>query len=171
MTTMPNAKAANVAKKRITIERTFEAPVEDVWELWTTKEGIESWWGPDGFTTEVFKLELWPGGELHYAMTATAPEQAAYMKQNGMPLTNHTRGHYDEIVKYERLLFTQTADFIPGVAAYDIETLVELQPTAHGVRLVLTFDAMHDERWTNMAKMGWESELGRLDLALAKRRQ
>ena len=167
----PTGKAGKVDKKRITLERTFQAPVEDVWELWTTKEGIESWWGPDGFTTEVFKLDLRPKGELHYAMTATAPETVDFMKKNGMPLTNHTRGWYEEIVPLERLLFWQIADFVPGVAAYDVETLVELFPGPQGVRLVLTFDAMHDERWTQMAKMGWESELGRLDAALATRRK
>jgi uncharacterized protein YndB with AHSA1/START domain len=158
-------------KKRITIERTYQAPLEDVWELWTTAEGIESWWGPDGFETKVYKLELWPKGELHYAMTATAPDQIDFMKKNGMPLTNHTRGRYDEVTPMTRLAFTQIADFVPGVAAYDVETLVELSPGADGVRLVLTFDAMHDERWTQMAKMGWESELGRLDQALARRRK
>ena len=31
---------------KIRIERTYNASIEDVWELWTTKEGIESWWGP-----------------------------------------------------------------------------------------------------------------------------
>jgi hypothetical protein len=30
------------------------------------------------------------------------------------------------------------------------------------VRVVLTIDAMHDEHWTKMAVMGWESELGKL---------
>ena len=163
--------AKRAEKKRITIERTFQAPLEDVWELWTTAEGIESWWGPDGFQTKVFKLELWPKGELHYAMTATGAEQIDFMKKNGMPLTNHTRGHYDEIVPMSRLAFTQIADFVPGVAAYDVETLVELSSVAGGVRMLLTFDAMHDERWTQMAKMGWENELGKLDAALAKRRK
>jgi uncharacterized protein YndB with AHSA1/START domain len=157
-------------KKRITLERTFQAPIEDVWELWTTKEGIESWWGPDGFSTEVFKLDLWPGGELHYAMTATAPEQIDFMKRAGMPLTNHTRGHYDEVVKPSRLAFTQTADFVPGVAAYDVESLVELFPTAGGVRMVLTFDAMHDAQWTKLAEMGWRNEIEKLGRALASRR-
>ena len=61
-----------MTKKKITIERTFEASVQDVWELWTTKEGIESWWGPEGFTTTVRKIDVRVGGELHYAMTATA---------------------------------------------------------------------------------------------------
>ena len=158
-------------KKTITIERTFQAPVEDVWELWTTKEGIESWWGPDGFTTKVFKLELRPKGELHYAMTATAPEQIDFLKRAGMSLTNETRGWYDEIVPNRRLVFTQVADFVPGVAAYDVEALVELHASAQGVRLVLTIDAMHDERWTQMARMGWEGQLTRLDAALATRRK
>src|SRR5207249_6402569 len=43
--------------------------VEDVWELWTTKAGLESWWGPEGFTTAVSKLDLRPRGEFEYAMT------------------------------------------------------------------------------------------------------
>jgi hypothetical protein len=35
--------------------------------------------------------------------------------------------------------------------------------------LVLTFDAMHDEQWTNLAVMGWQSELGKLAEVLAQR--
>lgn len=156
-----------MTKKKITLERTFAAPVEDVWELWTTKAGIESWWGPDGFSTKVHKLELWPGGALHYAMTATAPEQIDFMKRAGMPLTSETRGTFDEIVKHRRLAFTQVADFVPGVAAYPIAALVELQESAQGVRMVLTVDVMHDEQWTKMAEMGWRSQLDKLEKALA----
>jgi hypothetical protein len=37
------------------------------------------------------------------------------------------------------------------------------------VRLVLTFDAMHDDRWTQLAKLGRESELERLAKVLAAR--
>ena len=33
---------------------------------------------------------------------------------------------------------------------------------------MLTIDAMHDEQWTKMAVMGWESELGKLAKVLAK---
>jgi hypothetical protein len=36
------------------------------------------------------------------------------------------------------------------------------------VKLVLTLDAMHDEHWTQMAVMGWESELGRLAAVLKR---
>jgi uncharacterized protein YndB with AHSA1/START domain len=158
-----------MTKRRITIERTFEAPVQDVWELWTTKEGIESWWGPEGFTTAVHEIDVRVGGELHYAMTATAAEQIAFLEKAGMALANEQRVTYCEVVPQRRLGYTSVADFVPGVAPYEVATLVELHPSAEGVRLVLTFDAMHDERWTKMAVMGWQSQLGRLAKVLAER--
>jgi uncharacterized protein YndB with AHSA1/START domain len=69
---------------------------------------------------------------------------------------------YTDVVPLRRLSFTQMADFIPNVKPYEVATTVELETIALGVRLVLTLDAMHDENWTRMAVMGWESELGKL---------
>ena len=40
-------------RKRITFERFYRANVQDVWDLWTTKSGIEPWWGPGGFAVTV----------------------------------------------------------------------------------------------------------------------
>jgi len=59
-------------KRRVTLERTYPAPIAMVWELWTTKEGIESWWGPRGFRVEVHSIDLRVGGELLYSMIADA---------------------------------------------------------------------------------------------------
>ena len=73
------------ARRRITIERSFQATIERVWELWTTKDGIESWWGPDGFVVKVRNLEVRRGGELLYDMTAIAPEQIEFLKKAGIP--------------------------------------------------------------------------------------
>jgi uncharacterized protein YndB with AHSA1/START domain len=151
-----------MTKKRITIERTFDAPVEDVWELWTTKDGIESWWGPNGFMVKVKKIDVRPGGNLEYAMIAVGADEIAYMKKAGMPLSTDHCITYTEVTPPRRLVYTHPVDFIPGVAAYDVETMVELHATATSVRLVLTIDAMHDQHWTDMAVMGWESELGKL---------
>jgi hypothetical protein len=39
---------------------------------------------------------------------------------------------------------------------------VDFETQQEGVRLVMTLDAMHDEYWTNMMVMGWESELEKL---------
>lgn len=43
-----NSKAESVGTTRpkIVFERTYRARREELWELWTTKEGFESWWGP-----------------------------------------------------------------------------------------------------------------------------
>jgi uncharacterized protein YndB with AHSA1/START domain len=154
------------ARKRVTLERTFDAPLEDVWELWTTKGGIESWWGPEGFKVEVRSLDLRPGGEMKYAMIATAPDQIDFMKKAGMPVTNEHRLTFTEIVPLSRLAYSHDADFIPGVEPYQVATMVEFEAGADGVRMRLTFDAMHDEHWTEMAVLGWESELGKLAAVL-----
>jgi uncharacterized protein YndB with AHSA1/START domain len=148
--------------KRITLERVYRADVQDVWDLWTTKDGIESWWGPGGFVVTVRKLDLRAGGELLYAMTAIDPPQVAFMKKNGMPLTNECRITFSEVVPLRRLAYVHLADFIPGVEPYDVTTVVELHPTSESVRMVLTFDAMHSDEWTERAVMGWESEIGKL---------
>ena len=155
------------AREKITMERTFASPIEDVWELWTTKEGCESWWGPDGFTVKVHAIDLRPEGELRYAMIAADSDKIEFMKRAGMPTTTEARLRYTEVVENRRLGYVHHTDFVPGVAPYDVATLVELHPTASGVRMVLTFDPMHDAHWTKMAVMGWESQLGRLEKRLA----
>jgi uncharacterized protein YndB with AHSA1/START domain len=167
MTKKTRTAASPDAKRRITIERTYQASIEDVWDLWTTKDGIESWWGPEGFTVKVRKLDLRPGGALEYAMTATALEQIEFMKGAGMPLTTEARLIYKEVAPRRRLAYEHLADFIPGVEPYTVASIVELQPGAQGVRMVLTFDPMHDEQWTQRMVMGWESQLGKLAKALA----
>jgi len=161
------AETPATPRRRITMERVYNAPIEDVWELWTTKEGIESWWGPDGFKTTVRAIDLRVGGELRYAFTAVAKEQIAFMENAGMPTTTESRVRYTEVSPPHRLRYTHLADFIPGVAPYNVDTIVELVQTAQGVRMTLTFDAMHDEHWTEMAVKGWTMELEKLAKVLA----
>jgi uncharacterized protein YndB with AHSA1/START domain len=152
---------------KLSLERTFPASIEDVWALWTTKAGIESWWGPEGFTVEVRSLDLRVGGNLQYVMTATAPDQVAFMKRAGMPLATEATITFTEVVPLRRLAYLTLADFVPGVAAYDIAAQVELFPVAAGVRMVLAFDRMHDETWTERAVAGWESQLRKLGARIA----
>lgn len=156
-------------RPKLTLERTFRAPIDDVWELWTTKGGIESWWGPDGFSVVVREMDLRPGGNLVYAMSAVGPEQIDYMKKAGMPLTTEQHVIYTEIDPPRRLAYKDIVDFVPGVEPYEVQTEVELSAGADGTRMVLTFDPMHDEHWTGMAVLGRESELARLEKLLAAR--
>jgi uncharacterized protein YndB with AHSA1/START domain len=170
MTEKPRAGARAAEPRRITLERVYRADVQDIWDLWTTKDGIESWWGPGGFAVTVRKLDLHPGGELLYAMTAIDPPQIEFMKKAGMGLTTEARITFTEIVPLRRLAYVHLTDFIPGVEPYDVATLVELQRVADGVRMILSFDAMHSNEWTERAVMGWKSELGKLDALIAARK-
>jgi len=159
--------ASTAARAQFSIRRTYAASIDEAWALWTTKTGIESWWGPEGFDVTVTSLDLRPGGELVYLMTATAPEQVAFMKQAGMPLTNECKVTYTEVSPPGRLAYKTLADFVPGVAPYEVATVVELQPATDGVKLTITFDAMHDEVWTQRARAGHESQMRKLDTLLA----
>jgi uncharacterized protein YndB with AHSA1/START domain len=156
-------------KETLTFERIFQAAIEDVWTLWTTQEGLESWWGPEGFTTRVQRIDVRAGGELHYAMTATAPEQIGFLERAGMSLTSEQRAVYQKVVPPTELAYVSRADFIPGVAPCDVTTRVELRAEGANVRMLVTIDAMHDAHWTKMASLGWHSQLGRLAQLLADR--
>ena len=162
MTTAPTT-----ARAQFSIQRTYAASIDAAWALWTTKSGIESWWGPEGFDVTVTSLDLRPGGHLIYLMTAVAPEQVAFMKRAGMPLTSECNVTYIEVSPLSRLAYKTLADFVHGVAPYEVATVVELKATADGVKLTVTFDAMHDDVWTERARIGHESQMRKLDALLA----
>lgn len=155
-------------RRKLTLTRTFQATPEEVWEMWTTRQGIEAWWGPDGWEVKVRKLELRPGGELRYDMLPVVPEMVAFMKQAGAPRTTACSLRFTEVSPPRRLAYLHAADFIPGVEPYDVAYQVDLEPTPEGTRLTLTFEAMHDETWTGRAVQGWEMELGKLEKALSR---
>ena len=84
------------------------------------------------------------------------------MKSAGLDLASVAGGTYNEVTPRRRLVYTTLADFIPDVAPYEVVAMVELHPTAQGVRLVVKEDAMHDDLWTERSTMGMDSSLDRL---------
>jgi uncharacterized protein YndB with AHSA1/START domain len=158
-----------IRRDHFSIERSYLASVEEVWDLWTTKDGIESWWGPEGFDVTVTSIDLRPGGQLVYQMTATAPPQVAFMKRAGMPISTECRITYLDVSPPSRLAYSTLTDFIPGVAPYDVTTVVELQRTKTGAKLTVTSDVMHDDVWTKRARAGHESQMRKLDAFLSAR--
>ena len=156
-------------RPKLTLERTFDASPEEVWDLWTTRDGMEAWMGPEGFQVTVNELDLRPGGELVYAMTAVGPDQVEYMTRAGMPLVSVQRVRFVEVDPPRRLVTRELADFIPGVEPYEVETVLQLEAVDDGTRLVLSFDVMHDAQWTEMSRLGREGELRKLAHLLAAR--
>lgn len=151
------------APPKIIIERRYRARVEELWDLWTTKAGFESWWGPQGFRVEVRALEAKVGGQLRYAMIADAPEMVAAMKAQGQPLSTEISTHFSELQPYQRLAITSVMDFLPGVAAYDNTIAVEFHPDGDHVRMRVALEPLHTEDFSKMQQAGFTSQLGKLD--------
>src|SRR4051812_9104655 len=118
MTDLNPSPQAEAAQSPVVIERTYRAGIEDLWALWTTKAGFESWWGPEGFRVEVHALEPRAGGVLEYDMIADTAEMIEGMKRMGQPVTHMTHGRFGEFRPHTRLTLLHTIDFIAGVAPY-----------------------------------------------------
>lgn len=150
-------------EKAVAIERTYKASLEEVWSLWTTKEGFESWWGPEGFRAEVIELDARVGGALRYDMIADSPEMIAEMKKMGQPPSHKTNSRFSELAPHRRLVIVNMIDFLPGVEPYENDIEVDLTAEGGSVRMVVTLHRLHDDTFTQMQKEGFTSQLTKLD--------
>ena len=46
----------------VVIERSFDAPVDLIWQMWTVPEHFQAWYGPDGASIPIAKLDVRVGG-------------------------------------------------------------------------------------------------------------
>jgi uncharacterized protein YndB with AHSA1/START domain len=147
----------------VVVERTYRADSKKLWDLWTTKEGFESWWGPVGFRAFVHSVEARQSGQLHYDMIADTPEMVEAMNQMGRPSSHESRGRIAEFRPYERLTLLHAIDFLPGITPYDNAIAVDFLPTGEVTRMVVTLFPMHDEDSSEMQVQGFISQLTKLD--------
>ena len=61
----------------VTVVAHFDAPVEQVWELWSDPRKLERWWGPPSFPATFVEHDLVPGGEVTYFMTGPEGDRHA----------------------------------------------------------------------------------------------
>ena len=158
-----NGTATDTPQAKLVIERSYRARAEDLWALWTTKAGFESWWGPEGFRVEVHALEAREGGALAYDMIADAPDAIAAMKQMGQPLSHSTRGRFAEFRPLERLTLIHMIDFVPDTAPYESVIEVDFHATGDHAQMVVTLHPHRDPHWTRMSIEGFRSQLTKLD--------
>jgi uncharacterized protein YndB with AHSA1/START domain len=81
----------------VVIERTFEAAVDLIWQMWTDPEQFKQWYGPQGFTVPVADMDMRVGGKRLICMAS--PDGSMKM---------WTTGEYTEIVPNERLVYTES---------------------------------------------------------------
>jgi uncharacterized protein YndB with AHSA1/START domain len=153
----------------VRLERAYDAPAKLIWELWTTAAGLDEWFAPDGFATRVSELDLRPGGQLRFTMTATAPEQVAFMRETGNPLSIEVRKTFTEAVPPTRLGYRSLIDFVPDHEPYEHLTTVDIEPAGDRTNVVMTVDPLHDETWTQGYRAHRGNELDNLDAAIKRR--
>jgi PhnB protein len=54
--------------KKLTVTRTFNAPLEMVWKAWTESEILDQWWAPEPYRAETKKMDFRKGGMWLYCM-------------------------------------------------------------------------------------------------------
>ena len=57
-------------KKELTFERSYAAPIADVWDAWTRPEMLREWWGPEKTAITDCEVDLRVGGRIHIVMEA-----------------------------------------------------------------------------------------------------
>jgi uncharacterized protein YndB with AHSA1/START domain len=58
-----------------TLTADFDAPIDEVWQLWANPRKLERWWGPPTYPATFDKHDLSPGGEVTYFMTGPEGDQ------------------------------------------------------------------------------------------------
>lgn len=77
------------------INRSFDAPIDLVFDVWSKPEHISKWLAPRGFEMQYFRTDIKPGGSSFYLMT-----NAAGAKMYG-------RAEYVEVQKPHRISYKQ----------------------------------------------------------------
>jgi uncharacterized protein YndB with AHSA1/START domain len=145
----------------VVIERTFDAPVELIWQLWTDPAHFAAWYGPAGATVPVAKMDVRVGGARLICMEAPTPDGPRQM---------WFAGEYLEVDEPRRLAYTESISDAEGnVRAPDghpeghpgtTEVHVELTALGTGgTRMVLTH---HGVPADSPGAVGWAMALDEL---------
>lgn len=85
------------ATDSVMIERTFDAPIDLVWELWTQAEHFKNWYGPQGFNLPVVEMDATVGGKRLFCMASPDGSMKMWFS-----------GEYKEVSPTNRLVYTES---------------------------------------------------------------
>jgi hypothetical protein len=81
----------------------------------------------------------------------------------GQPISHEARATFSDVQRHRRLTLIHVIDFLPGVEPYDSTIVAEFFPSGECVRMVVTLSPMHTPQFSEMQKMGFTSQLTKLD--------
>ena len=142
----------------VVIERRLEAPADLVWQMWTDPDHFKAWYGPEGASVPVARMDLRVGGLRLVCMEVQTP---------GGPRRMWFVGEYLEIVENTRLVYTESPSdehgqvVQPGDASHPqtTEVRVDLQDLGGATRMVLTHVGIPAD---SPGAVGWAMALDKL---------
>lgn len=82
-------------KERFFINRTFNVPLDVMYQMWTDPKHLSQWLPPTGFEMKFLKADIRPGGHSLYCMS------------NGSGMKMYGKANYIEMHKPDRMVYTQ----------------------------------------------------------------
>ena len=146
----------------VVIERTFDAPVDLVWEMWTDPDHFKAWYGPEGATIPVANMDVRVGGTRLVCMEMQSP--------NG-PMRMWFAGEYLEVIENERLRYTESmsdengnlsapsGEGTSGAHPTTTEVRVELEDVGGKTRMLMTHAGVPGD---SAGAAGWAMALDKL---------
>ena len=127
----------NTADREIAFSRLLNAPIELVWEVWTNPDHIKNWWGPNGFTNTITKMEVQPEGEWNLIMHG--PDGTDYKNKS----------IFKEVIKHQKLVyehistpkFTSTIRFESIGNRTQLDWVMLFETKEQLIQVVKTFNA------------------------------
>lgn len=86
-------------KNWVKIQREFDAPIGDVWKMWTDPELFKQWYGPMGMSVPSAEMDVVAGGIRTVCMEMKSPERTMSMWFTGV---------YKEVNSPFRLVYTES---------------------------------------------------------------
>ncbi|MGH2594841.1 MAG: SRPBCC family protein [Actinomycetota bacterium] len=131
----------NASQDAVVIERSFDAPAALIWQMWIEPEHFKAWYGPNGASVPVARMDVRVGGSRLVCMEMQTPAG---------PMQMWFTGEYLEIVENERLVYTESMSDEDGnvVSPQDMgmpaghptttQVIVELQDVEGRTKLLMT---------------------------------
>lgn len=142
----------------VVIERTFTAPIDLVWRMWTDGDEFARWYGPPGAQIPVAEIDATVGGRRRVCMQMETPDGTVRMWFGGQHLA---------VEPPSLLVYTEAHTDEHGAAlgdGPDTEVRVQLTATDAGTRMVMTHVGIPAG---SPGATGWNLAFDKLDAVLA----
>ena len=149
----------------VSMERTFNASVADVWRVWNDADSIKNWWGPKSYTGLVVRNDVREGGSYLWAMKS----------EQGRMFWN--TGTYQEVVANQKIVSAMSFSnengkiipgsqlSVPGKWPDEITVIVEFSESEGKARVTVTEVGIPLIAYPLM-KIGWAQQFDKIQLLL-----